>query len=331
VSSPSDSSPGDPGSFDLGIQAALLDGDAGLAYRLVSDLMAQGVSFDKVLFDVLAPLQRDVGTRWLQADYRIAEEHAASAAVETVVALLAGSFDMPADATHVVVACAEGDDHSLPARMVAAYLSYLGWRVTFLGGTLPALDLGAFLADEPPTALVLSCAATPNLPGARASIAAAHAAGVPVVAGGRAFGHDASRALAVGADRWLADPRELESLFAGWSPDIESSEATALRSPEAAALSETLPGLIAAASAGNPGDVSPASLRADLQLLGKTLIAAVLVDDSLIIEEFVAWHRTRFGAHDDVIPTNDLIDLMTVHLPDASPQARAMLAPLASG
>ena len=112
--------------------------------------MDEGVPFDAVLFDYLGPVQREVGSRWQQADYRIAEEHAASTTTETVIALLAGSFDMDEAAPHVVVACAQGDTHSLPARMVSAYLTYLGWRVTFLGATLPAADLGAFLADEQP-------------------------------------------------------------------------------------------------------------------------------------------------------------------------------------
>jgi methanogenic corrinoid protein MtbC1 len=331
VSSPSDARPGGSDALDLGIQAALLDGDAGLAYHLVSDLMAEGVSFDRILFDVLAPLQRNVGTRWLQADYRIAEEHAASAAVETVVALLAGSFDMPPDARHVVVACAEGDDHSLPARMVAAYLSYLGWRVTFLGGTLPAHDLGSFLADEPPEALILSCAATPNLLGARASIAAAHAAGVPVVAGGRAFGIDPTRAAALGADLWLGDPRQLETVLDSWSPDIGVAEAAVLPAPEAALLSDTLPGLVLAAAAQAPAGVSVTSVRSDLELLGKTLVAAILVADQAIVDEFVAWHRTRSAAHDDVVATADLLDLMEDHLPEATPGARQMLASASAG
>ncbi len=168
-----DESPAAQSAATLGIQAALLAGDPGLAYGLISELMAEGVSFDQLLFEVLAPLQRDVGTRWLRSDYRIAEEHAASAAVETVVALLAGAFDMPDDGLHVVVACAEGDDHSLPARMVAAYLTYLGWRVTFLGATLPAHDLTAYLGDEQPAAPLLSCTSTANLIGARAPLSGA--------------------------------------------------------------------------------------------------------------------------------------------------------------
>jgi methanogenic corrinoid protein MtbC1 len=309
----------------LGIQSALLEGDAGLAYRLVSDLMADGVSFDQILFDVLAPLQRDVGARWLRADYRIAEEHAASAAVETVVALLAGSFDMPEEGTHVVVACAEGDNHSLPARMVAAYLTYLGWRVTFLGATLPADDLGAYLAEERPAALLLSCTATPNLLGARACIQAAHAAGVPVIAGGRAFGTDPARSRAVGADEWVGDPRRLDVLLEGWDPDIAAAEASALTDEEARDLSAALRGCVETAVATDLGGASVATTRSDLLLLGATLVSAVLTDDASLVHEVLEWHRLRRSARDDLMPADDLVELLATHLPASATRAREML------
>ena len=54
-----------------------------------------------------------MGRRWQQGDFSISEEHAVTATLETVVALLAGSFDSAPDARRVVVACAEGDVHSL--------------------------------------------------------------------------------------------------------------------------------------------------------------------------------------------------------------------------
>lgn len=320
-----DESPAAQNAAALGIQAALLAGDPGLAFGLISELMADGVSFDQLLFEVLAPLQRDVGTRWLRADYRIAEEHASSAAVETVVALLAGSFDMPDDGLHVVVACAEGDDHSLPARMVAAYLTYLGWRVTFLGATLPAYDLTAYLTDERPAALLLSCTSTANLIGARACVRGAHRAGIPVVAGGRAFGADASRARAIGADEWIGDPKMLD-LIGEPAWDIAAAESQALPEDEAMALAESVPALVEAAIASAPLEVSVTSARDDLLLLGQTLAAAVLVDDGTLLEELFEWHRLRNRTQNDVMPTDELVARLTAQLPAEASKARELLS-----
>jgi methanogenic corrinoid protein MtbC1 len=321
----SDESPAAQSAASLGIQAALLAGDPGMAYGLISELMADGVSFDRVLFEVLAPLQRDVGTRWLRADYRIAEEHAASAAVETVVGLLAGAFDMPEDGLHVVVACAEGDDHSLPARMVAAYLTYVGWRVTFLGATLPAHDLGAYLADEQPAVLLLSCSSTANLAGARACVRASHDAGVPVVAGGQAFGAGPGRARAIGADTWINDPTALEEVTdEGW--DVVAAESQALPDDEASSLSEAVPAFVEAAIAAGPLEVSLASARADLRLLGETITAAVLVDDATVLDEFLEWQGQRHRHQNDVLATDELVTRFSAQLPASADRAKEMLA-----
>ena len=309
----------------LGIQAALLDGDAGLAYGLVADLLADGMPFEQILFDVLAPTQRDVGARWLQADYRIAQEHAASAALETVIALLAGSFDMPDEGTHVVVACAEGDDHSLPARMISAYLTYLGWRVTFLGATLPADDLGAFLAEEQPAALLLSCSATPNLLGARACVRAAHDAGVPVIAGGRAFGTDSSRATAIGANHWVGDPRNLDGLLDGWVPGVAAAEGGVVSDAEPVTLVAALPSIVERILGGDLGSAPAASVRTDLHLLGETVAAAVLVDDPAILGDHLEWHRARHDAHGDVIPTDELVGMLVDALPESAARSRQLL------
>ncbi len=270
-------------------------------------------------------MQRDSGARWVQGDYRISDEHGASAAVETVVAMLAGSFEMPDDATYVIVACAEGDDHSLPARMVAAYLVYLGWRVRFLGASVPARDLGPYLRDEQPAALLLSCSATPALVGARESIREAHAAGVPVIAGGRAFGEDSSRAEALGADAWLSDARSVDILMKGWQPDITASQAGARPSDDAEAILEAVPGVVHGALLGDLGGVSRRSVREDLELLMETLAAAVLVGDPQIVEEVVFWQRTRHVSQDDVMAPEDLVELALARLPEGATDAHTIL------
>lgn len=313
----------------LGIRSALLDGDPGLAYTLISDLMTTGTPMDEVLFDVLAPIQRDLGSRWLETDYRIAQEHAASATVETVVSLLAGSFDLPLDGTHVVVACAEGETHSLPARMVAAQLAYAGFRPTFLGATLPADDLGAYLSDESPDALVLSCTSAQNLLGARDCVAASHAAGVPVIAGGRAFGTDRSRADRIGADEWVDDPRRIPGLLEEWSPDIAAAENGANGDAAARRLHELLPGIVEVVidSAGVDDTIGSVSLRNDLTLLGRSVVAAVLVDDVTVLDDFFEYHHTLHARRPGVIATDELVRLLRDGLPESAPEARAILQP----
>ena len=106
----------------MALLAALVDGDLDTAYRVATRLLDEGVAFESLVGEVLGPVQREVGSRWAGGDLSIADEHAATAAVEALIALLAAGL-APADGPLVVVACPEGDAHSLPAQVVAAVLT----------------------------------------------------------------------------------------------------------------------------------------------------------------------------------------------------------------
>jgi methanogenic corrinoid protein MtbC1 len=251
-----------------------------------------------VLFDVLVPIQTDVGRRWALGDYGIGDEHAISAAVETVVALLAGSFNQPADGAHVVVTSAEGESHSLPARVIAAYLTYRDFRVTNLGATMPTDELYEFLEFHEPSAVVLTCSMAANLPGARRTIAATHSAGVPVVAGGLAFGDSDRIALALGADAWLSNPRYLDGLLRRWQPDIEEAEARAVALPETAVGDQWAQiGAVAESVADGAGLEASARvpIRIDVDLFAQTLDAALLVDDAAPLVDLATWHAVHLA------------------------------------
>ncbi|MCU0261579.1 MAG: cobalamin-dependent protein [Ilumatobacteraceae bacterium] len=211
----------------LGVTAALREGDAALAYRLVIDLMHDGTPMPVIIEEVFAPIQVESGDRWATGDVTISEEHVATAAVETLIAMLAGSFDQPVDTDTVVVVCAEGDDHTLPARMAAALLSYEGYRTLFLGTSVPADDLADYLRSADAEVLVVSCTRPANLLGARACVAAGHAAGVPVAVGGRAFAGGAHWE-AIGADGYAATLSDLGVMLARWRPDPATAEHHAL-------------------------------------------------------------------------------------------------------
>jgi len=292
--------------YRLAILSAVLEGDSGTAFHLTRRLMDDGMTFDEVLFDVLGSVQAELGYRWMQGDYRIAEEHAATAAVETVVASLAGFFDLPEEGVPVTVACAQGETHALPARMIAAHLLYLGWRATFLGPSVPAADLEAYLTETPTAAVILSCSIATNLTGARASVRAAHAAGVPVLAGGPGFGRDDRLARAVGADAWAAGPREIETILQTWSPDIVAAERGAVTPPpDLEAVAARRLQILARAVEELTAAVEPAAAASlghrnweDVTLVSDALTAALTVADPKILSDFARWHTERLAESD---------------------------------
>ena len=283
--------------IELALTSSALSGDAGGLYRIASSLMDDGVGFDALLFDYLIPTERALGKRWQQGDYLVAEEHAATAAIETVISLLSGMFDQPKNGVPVVVATAEGDDHSLPARAAAAHLLFLGYRTTFLGANVPGADLREFLETEPPTALVLSCAMTTHLLGARSVIEAAHSVGIPVVVGGKAFGPNGVWADVVGADVCVSSLSEV-------APALEH-----LPAPGKAgrALPETLVDLVAvraavvaeaeAELAGRTSAGLAPRLRDENRLLESAVESALLVDDEQVVVDMLDWQLSSLQAH----------------------------------
>jgi methanogenic corrinoid protein MtbC1 len=285
----------------LAIAATVVAGDSGGLYHLVADLLDKGVPMETVLFDLLVPVEKEIGRRWQQGDVLISEEHAATATVETVVSLLAGSFDQPKEGSHVVIAAAEGDDHSLVGRMLAAHLLFLGLRTTFLGANVLAEDLREYLQGESPDVLCVSCAQSNRLLGARAVIRAAHDSGVPVIVGGNGFGAEGIWANALGADQWVASPRDVPQVLESWRPDVRSSEALA-RDPEGSleALTRHRPAIISAACsflAARTGDAPDSRATTELQELLRAVEASLLVDDPDLLVEMISWQRSTMRTH----------------------------------
>ncbi|GIU92745.1 MAG: cobalamin-binding protein [Acidimicrobiia bacterium] len=283
--------------LSLAITTAAVAGDNGTLFRLCRDLLDIGTPLDVLLFDHLLRVEREVGGRWAHGDYLVAEEHAATATVETVIGLFAGSLDQPPEAPLVVVTTAEGDQHSLPARAAATYLSFVGYRTNYLGPSVPAVDLRSFLQIEPPLAVVVSATMTTHLLGARAVIGAAHEVGVPVVAGGRGFGPEGRWSEPVGADAWVDDPRRIPDVLAGWAEQVPE-----LREPwpipdELAALRAARQRVLGKAEI-DLGIEDPSDRLVDeLALLLSALESTLLVGDDRILENMLSWQEATLRAH----------------------------------
>lgn len=88
--------------------------------------------------DVIIPVLRDFGERWHRGEITPAHEHMGTAAIRRVLAWVAASASVPADAPLVVVATPTNQAHELGAKLAAATAASEGWRVLFLGADLPA-------------------------------------------------------------------------------------------------------------------------------------------------------------------------------------------------
>jgi methanogenic corrinoid protein MtbC1 len=247
---------------------------------------------------LLAGVQREVGRRWQDQDWSVADEHAATALADLALAAAALGFPMAAPTRgSVVVTCAEEEWHILPARMFAEQLRGFGWDVVFLGASTPADHLARYLARRPVVAAAVSCTVPVHLPGARRSIVAAHQVGIPVVAGGAAFGTTPARALAVGADAWATSTEAADRAASAWSggaPPLASPrddrEQLALAADRQVVVDDAMADLAVhfpEMVAYSPWQLKKA--REDLDYIVRFVEAALLTGDDTVVVEFVSW------------------------------------------
>lgn len=280
------------------------------AVALVLEQLDVGTPPARIVTDLLAPVMVEVGRGWQRAELSVADEHAASAAVDQALAALAAAA--PADRPHrgfLAVVSAEGEWHTLPARMAAELLRWDGWEVALLAGSVPATDLAAWFAAARPDGVVISCALPAHLLGAARVAQVAEQAGVPVVLGG--WGVTADRAAALGL-RATSDVADLTEAFA--DPVPHPADLAARRS--AARAVEVLVDDLAAALVSRLDD-APAATVADTYLLLDTLTVAVLTGDPQVYVEHVAWWQgvlTARGTDPRVLP--DALRAVVELLPD---------------
>lgn len=285
--------------FDRAVAA----GNADQALTVVEGLVASGVDPVSVMVDVIAAVQRRVGRRWQDGEWSVAQEHAATTVATSALEAVARAARRPMpERGRVVVACAEHEWHALPAMIVAAALRTRGWHVSLLGASTPTARLNRYLQDLGPDVTAISCSVPAGLPNSRGFIEASTTAGIPVLAGGAAFGPDARRASAMGATAWAPDARAavdaVEKLplvvraAAPLPPDV-TVEQSAVQVVHRS-LVTTVTARLAAASATSEEDRETLSEAVDQTL--HALVGAMLTGDERLIHETSEWLGGVLGA-----------------------------------
>jgi methanogenic corrinoid protein MtbC1 len=291
-------------------------GDRRAAIELAVGLVERGADAERVITDLLAAAQREVGQQWLEGRWSIAVEHRASAITESALqavsetAMRAPGAIEEGSKGRVVIACGEGEWHVLPGRMASEVLRLRGADVSYIGPSVPARDLAEMLGDDPPTAVAITCSMSMSLTGAWATITALRSIGMTIICAGRGFGPAGAWGLAVGADRWAPDFTSgaeliLDAVNATPAPPRPPAGRPDLMD-ETRILGRDHESLVEAANtralASWPSlrDRDPAlrATRDDLSATLRTIASANLVGDSTIITDYVDWFETALAARD---------------------------------
>lgn len=267
------------------------------ATDLALDLLAAGVPAERVLLDLVAPAQVQIGRWWQRNEWSVAQEHAATHISERVVAAVAAQTRVRPHLGRVVVACLDGEWHALPPRMIAEVLRLRGWDVVFLGASVPAAHLVSYLHRDDAHAVALACALPMRLPHAHRMIEACRRADVPILVGGRGFGTDGRWARRLGV-HWAADAESAASILADdrllYRPPpvdlghLADDEYTGLVKSRAELIEAGLRDVVGSAPVAYTGSQLDATVT-DLGHIVDFLTAAVYVDDGSLFTSFVDW------------------------------------------
>lgn len=321
---------------------AVLAGDEYAAAAIIFAALEAGSAPEELLLDVIAPVQSKVGTEWAACRITVAQEHAATAVNDRVIAALAhhpASRRTPS-AGRLVVACVDGEWHALPARLLAEVLRLRGWQVDFLGAQVPTPHLVAHVHQYGPDAVALSCSIPTRLPTAHSAIAACHAAGVPVLVGGAGFGSDGRYAHLLGADAWAPDARAAErQLRQGFTrgkpvmgqphddlPHLTDQEYTMVTKTAAALVTTTMATLDDRFPAMRAyTDAQRQHTAQDIAYIVDFLAAGLYTDDPDLFTGFIAWTGDVLSARGVPAPSlHPALESLATQLQDF-PRARRML------
>lgn len=152
---------------------------------------ALSLSAPAFLDSLLAPLMSQIGDEWEAGAITPAHEHLASAVSARITGWLLEGLHAPEGAPTILISTPSGQAHELGALAAAVAAAAEGWRVRYLGASLPAEDLARAARDTRAAAVALSVvypAGDPETAAEIESLGASLPKTVPLIVGGRAAG-----------------------------------------------------------------------------------------------------------------------------------------------
>jgi methanogenic corrinoid protein MtbC1 len=192
------------------LEAALLAGDQKEAFAVVMRCMDAGAPLVDVELRVIQPALYRIGERWQANEVSVAQEHMATAIVQAVMTVgLMRSVASQSNDRRVLLACVEGNTHSIGLRMVADAFQLAGWHVQYLGASVPSRALIQHAVDFSPHLVGLSVSFPHHLPAVKSVIEGLGdllgSARPAVMIGGLAINRYQMLAQVVAADAYGAD------------------------------------------------------------------------------------------------------------------------------
>lgn len=142
-----------------------------------------------LLEELVVPLVYKVGELWHSGEIRVANEHLASSIVRSFLFNLLESYSISDSAPVMISATPRGQEHELGALIAGVVAASSGWKVIYLGASLPAEEISAVVSHLNARVVALSIIYPNDDPHLKGELNKLHQilpAGVSIVVGGRA-------------------------------------------------------------------------------------------------------------------------------------------------
>jgi DNA-binding transcriptional MerR regulator len=157
---------------------------------------------DTALRGVVYPYLRELGDKWARAGIDVGQEHFASNLLESRLLALAPGWDQ-GDGPRALLACAPGEQHTLPLVGLGIGLHGRGWAITYLGADTPVAVIARAAETLDLKLVVISSTMPTGLPSWEDDLRALAASVRVALAGPGATDRLAER---IGAELLLDDP-----------------------------------------------------------------------------------------------------------------------------
>lgn len=199
---------------------ALLEADRGRAGDLLLGAVRTGaLSPQDAIVDVCLRLEKELGRMWHRDEITVAEEHFATSSMVRLMAQMVCLAPRPEPTGRTLLsACVSGDEHDFGLSAVSDLFELDGWRVIFLGRSVPLDDLCWSARTFGADLLLLSATLPAHVRGVEQAIVRLRDAesglgsGLPVLVGGPGWMSSAERARAAGASALAQTAREAVAL-----------------------------------------------------------------------------------------------------------------------
>ena len=193
-------------------EAALLSGNRRQAHAVLRRCIAQRRSLIDFELHVIQSALYNIGQKWQTNQVSVAQEHMATAIAQSVMTVALQNAHPPVSIDQrVLLACVEGNNHSLGLQMVADAFLIAGWEVQFLGADVPTTSLIRQTAEWKPDLIGLSVSFPQQVRVAKAVIVQLDEhfgrSRPAVIIGGLAFNRFRRFSGLVGADAFGVDSR----------------------------------------------------------------------------------------------------------------------------